>query len=342
VLGRVYFMTGERRYLDWAERIGDAYCLEVLPRSNWLPVHRWDFSAHKPIIDSLNMNDHGNEIVGGLVELAIASDGARSPKAAQYREAVGRMIRCLLANARNADGLWYGVLRPSTLEVTNHGTPDTWGYALGGVSAFGKLTHSRALEEAARHALRSIDQAPYYQWEGADSYADSIEGGLLLLNRYPELPAVRWLERCVPLFLARQQESGIVEGWYGDGNFARTALMIALRYTEGAWCLPWRPDLRYGSEREGDGLRIAVQADKPWEGSLHLDIPRHRVYLHLPFDYARLNQFPEWFTVEPDGAYRVRVDGQEERTVSGKALSEGLPIKAPVGKVTVVEVRPAG
>ena len=50
-----------------------------------------------------------------------------------------------------------------------------------------------------------------------------------------------------------QQPDGIVEGWHGDGNFARTALMYGLWKTQGARLSPWKPYLRLG----------AVASEKP-------------------------------------------------------------------------------
>jgi len=114
-LARLFFATGDRRYLTWAERIGDAYLLEMLPRNNWLPAHRWDFTNHRPTSDLLSLNDHGNEIVGGLSELLVAVTQADPPKADAYREPMRRMLDTLLEHARNEDGLWFGLIRPSTL-----------------------------------------------------------------------------------------------------------------------------------------------------------------------------------------------------------------------------------
>ena len=52
-LSRVYWMTGEEQYLNWAIKIADQYLLEM------------DFSQ----TDYLRLRDHGCEIIGGLSEL---------------------------------------------------------------------------------------------------------------------------------------------------------------------------------------------------------------------------------------------------------------------------------
>ncbi|NSW79506.1 MAG: acetylxylan esterase [Chthonomonadetes bacterium] len=337
VLSRLYAMTRDGRYLRWAERIGDAYCLEVIPRNGGLPAHRWDFSQHKPINDVLSLNDHGNEIIGGLAELYLMMREANPPKARRYLRPLQQMFSRLLQKARNADGLWYGLLTASTAEVRNPAVPDTWGYALSGVYTFGLTTGDETFTDAARLALERIYQPQYLLWEGADSFADAIEGALLLLNRLPIDSGFRWLEAELPLFLGKQREDGIVEGWYGDGNYARTALMVGLYFTQGVIPRPWRPDLLVGAVRNGDSLTIALSAGADWQGILLFDHPRHREHLNLPTNYPRLNEFPEWFTVQADRVYRVRV-GHRERRVTGEELRRGYPVTVRRGETQIVVV----
>ena len=52
-------------------------------------------------------------------------------------------------------------------------------------------------------------------------------------------------------------------------------------------------------------------------------------------DWPRMNCVPEWFTVEPDDAHHytvMDVDGGSTRRVSGKSLSEGLPVHIEQGQ----------
>jgi hypothetical protein len=337
-LARLYAMTREAKYLHWAERIGDAYCFEVLPRNGGLPPHRWDFTNHRAINDTLNLNDHGNEIIGGLAELFVITKEFYPEKAARYREPMRLMFHRLLDKARNEDGLWFNLIRASTGEVLRQDTPDTWGYALSAAVTFGRASGDRALEEAAWQALRRIDQPRYLDWNGADAYADSIEGALYLLNRWPAREGRAWLEKVLPLFLAQQRDNGIVEGWYGDGNYARTALLAALYFTQGASCHPWRADLRVGAVYEGDTLSLILAAEKDWEGQLRFDTPRHREHLRLPVNYARLNEFPEWFAVEAGALYRLRLGKEAARRVTGAELVSGIPVRLKAGRETVAKL----
>src|SRR6478609_8093309 len=80
--------------------------------------------------------------------------------------------------------------------------------------------------------------------------------------------------------LEKWRGRGIVEGWYGDGNFNRTSLMYAMWKTQGVSAHPWRADLRYGAVRRGDSLFVVVEAYSAWSGALRFDTPRHRDVLH--------------------------------------------------------------
>jgi hypothetical protein len=340
-LCRFYSATGDPRYKAWAERIGDAYFLDMLPKNNDLPCHAWDFAAGRPRNDVLSLSDHGNEIVFGLSELAVLEHVHDQAKAGQYLPAMRRMLDKLLSTAVNEDGLWVRTIQPSTGKVLSKNTPDTWGYALDAVYAFYMITGERKYRDAVHRALKGINAKPKYrEWGGADAFADSIEGGIVLLNRIPELQGFEWLEKTVRPFLAKQRKDGIVEGWHGDGNYARTALMYALMKTAGTRVTGWRPDVKFGAAINGKSLHVLLTSEKPWQGRLHFDVPRHRLHLGLTINYPRLNEFPEWYTVEPTLLYRVSIDGKQQPPMLGDDLARGLSIQ--IGKAPVrVTVTPA-
>jgi hypothetical protein len=340
VLGRVYAMTGHQRYLDQLVRLADAYCLEVIPRNGGIPAHRWDFSAHRPTADTFNLNDHGNEIVLGLAEAFIAAKTAMPDRVERWRPSLTLMFRRLLDQCRNSDGLWVGQVTASSAAVQNPATPDTWGYALAGLVAFADATGDAGLFDEAKAMLRALSVPRYATWQGADSYADAIEGAILLRNRTESPEIDDWLDRVLPVFLACQRDDGIVEGWYGDGNYARTALMVALRHTEGTYCRPWKPGLHLGAVRTRSGLRLLLHSDKPWTGKLHFDTPRHRTVLHLSSDYPRLNKWPEWFTVESEAQYRISGIKPRSAVMTGKELAAGIPIRLDAAEALTVEIEP--
>src|SRR5437762_2440459 len=104
-LVRLAAMTGDRRFLEWAERIGDAYVDEVLPRNHDLPGYSWDFQKHEGP-DRMRLRDHGNEIVVGLTLLHAVESARGRPRGAAWRAPIGRMLDRILASA-NPDGLLY-------------------------------------------------------------------------------------------------------------------------------------------------------------------------------------------------------------------------------------------
>jgi hypothetical protein len=75
-----------------------------------------------------------------------------------------------------------------------------------------------------------------------------------------------------------------------------------------------------------------MKADSAWTGTLIFDRPRHEADLHLPLDWARINQFPEWFTAKPERAYAIQdleTGAQQIRT--GAVLQEGVPVRLQPG-----------
>ena len=135
-----------------------------------------------------------------------------------------------------------------------------------------------------------------------------------------------------------QKPDGVIEGWHGDGNDARTAIMWALMKQQGATIQPWREDVKLGAVRDGDGVVLVVSAETPWKGVIRFDQPRHKTLMKLPIDYPRINQFPEWFTVEADREYHV--DGD---TMEGEILIGGLSTELSAGErrtLTIGEGQP--
>jgi len=58
-------MTADRRFMDWARRIADAYVEEVLPANEGLPSLNWNFTTNTGD-GQVRLRDHGNEVVVGL------------------------------------------------------------------------------------------------------------------------------------------------------------------------------------------------------------------------------------------------------------------------------------
>jgi hypothetical protein len=312
VLSRLYWMTGEDKYLDWAVRIGDYYL----------------FGGNHPTDDlpQLRLIDHGCEITDGLAELYATLSFARPEKKQSYQGPIHRMYDRILEIGRDPVGMMYQSIEPQT---GGHSPQicDTWGYNYYGIYTVFLIDRTNEYREAVRHVLSNLDKMAEHDWGGADAFADSIEGAINLYAREPFPQTARYIDTQIPMMWRNQKPDGVVEGWHGDGNSARTAIMYALWKTQGTTLSNWRQDLRLGAVADNDRLYVVVAADRLWEGLLQFDRPRHREYLKLPIDYTRINQFPEWYTVERQTSYRVTTIGGSSVVKSGQQLREGIPLR---------------
>jgi hypothetical protein len=327
-------MTGDPRFLAWAERLGDAYVEGVLPRSHGLPGYTWDFQKNEGP-DRMRLRDHGNEIVVGLVLLHALETDLGRPRAEAWKAPLGRMLDRILASA-NPDGLLYDEIRASDLAPRETRLSDNWGYVYGAVYTHFMVTGDEKYRDAVRRVLRSLPRYRGHDWENGshDGYADAIESALYLVNREPVPEAVDWIESEVKTLIAFQQPDGAIERWYGDGNWSRTLLLYALWKTQGTFVEGWREGVKLGAVRDGDRLLVVLDAPPGWNGRLRFDHARHRRSLNFRRNYVRLNEWPEWFTVDENRLYRVR-DGEGAETVRlGAELMAGIAVTAP-GRLTV-------
>jgi dipeptidyl aminopeptidase/acylaminoacyl peptidase len=325
-LSRLYWITGEERFMDWAFRLADYYLLheDLTERS------------------SIRLRDHGCEILSGLSEAYLIASTKNKDRHRQYQKPLYRLLDNILKKGVNSDGMMPDAYNPRTGEHLGERLADTWGYVYNAFLALAEVDGKQHYREAVSHALNNVYKYLGQDWEreSADGYADAVEGALNLINRIESPAAARWIDESIPYILAKQKRDGIIEGWYGDGNSARTTLMAALWKTQGVRAEPWREDLQLGAVLSTNGsLLISLSTEWVFEGRLHFDQPRHRKYFHMPLDYPRINQFPEWFTVDQDREYLIARDGSTPRRISGKDLLD-FPVKLGKGESTRIILEP--
>jgi DNA-binding ferritin-like protein (Dps family) len=326
VLCRLYWMTGDERYRKWAFRISDYYFLENLPTRG----------------NRLSLDDHGCEIISGLAGayyLAYQCDPVRKES---YYEPIHEMLDRILEIGANEHGLFYMVIDPVKGEVKNKELTDNWGYDYNAFLNVALLEKNQKYMNAIKHVLSNIIHNVDYPWEngGSDGMSDSVEGGLNLLNRIPDESGFDWVDQSMEILMAKQRYDGVIEGWHGDGNFARTTLMYALWKTQGTTVEPWRPDLAWGAVEKNGKLILTIQSDWKWSGKIKFDRPRHKDYFNLPSDYPRINQFPEWFTIQSDKIYDVKIGNNNPLIKEGKDLLKSLSIEITPHKPVVIHVSP--
>ena len=324
-LVRLMVMTGDRRFEEWAHRIGDAYIEEVLPGNHGVPSSKWDFDKHSGD-GTLRLRDHGNETVVGLTLLYCVEQYRGTARAARYRPVIARMLDRVLESG-NPDGLLYNAVDAATLKPLNTGLSDNWGYVYGAVYAYYQATGETRYRDAVRRVLGNLTKYRNYDWERGsfDGYADTIESAIYLAAREPVAEALDWIESEMKVMLAMQKPSGLIEHWYGEGNFNRTAMLYILYKSLG--CRPdvWKPGIGVGAVREGARLVLHVAAPAAWTGLVQFDYPRYKRVLNFDKDYVRLNEFPEWFTVDENQLYRLRpAAGGEARVLLGSEMVAGI------------------
>ncbi|NWF85856.1 MAG: hypothetical protein HXY18_18715 [Bryobacteraceae bacterium] len=332
-LVRLAAMTGDPRFLAWGRRIADAYIEEVLPGNYGVPSGKWDFTSHTGD-GRLRLRDHGNETVVGLTLQFALENSLDSPRAARYRPAIARMLDRILESA-NPDGMLYNEVDAATLKPVNAGLSDNWGYIYGAVYTFYQCTGEDKYRQAVVKVLKNLPKYRNYVWEGRpnnpelplgsfDGYADSIESALYLVNRENVPEALAWIDSEMKVMRNMQKPDGHIEYWYGEGNYNRTSLIYALMKSQGVRPAAWQPGVRVGAVRGGSRLCLSLQAPAPRVYTF--DYARHRRALNLDKNYVRLNEIPEWFTVEENTLYSLALAGQPQRFHLGSELIAGVEL----------------
>jgi hypothetical protein len=74
---------------------------------------------------------------------------------------------------------------------------------------------------------------------------------------------------------------------------------------------------------------VSLESTEPWRGRLYFDFARHRRVMNLQRNYARVNEWPEWYTVDENALYTVRDAAGREQVVIGSDLKDGLDVASP-------------
>ncbi len=313
-LARLFTMTGERKYLEWAERLADYYLL------------RGDFVPER-------LRDHGCEIIGGLGLLLGVESVHHPEKARAYLPHMKRMLDTVLEKGTNEDGIMHDHIGPKGR------LSDGWGYNYVAYLCYDMVAGKPVYRAHMEQVLRNLAKPAYrnHSWEGnsIDGFADSVEGGLYIMNRFPVPEGLAWADREVAANIVYAGDKDKLWGTMKlQSNGVRTAIIHALMHTRGTIARPWRQDLTLGAHETNEGLVVLLESEKAYQGKLVFDIPRHRLYMGFRHDWPRMNTLPEWFTVDPGRTCVVKYTGSgAKKTLTGKQLHEGLPVALRAGEV---------
>ena len=329
VLPRLYCITGEKKYLDRAHRLADYYLLG----GKFVPSR---------------LSDHGCEIIGGLGLLLAVDAEASAKKCKQYKPHMEYMFDEILRRGTNSDGVIISSVQKTPGPHDRVKTGDGWGYDFVGFLDYDLALGSRRYYDAIRRPMKNLLKPRYkhFNWDhnSRDNVADSVEGALYLLRRFPTPEGFVWADREIATLLVDHTDpERLWEAHKLEANTVRTVLIHTMLHTRNTIARPWRQGLQLGAAPAGDGICLYMRSDKDYEGKLQFDIPRHRIYMGFKQDWPRMNSVPEWFTVEPDAAHKYTVrdaDTKLARIVSGKALSEGLPVSLKPNKPLRLIVSP--
>ncbi|MHC4567404.1 MAG: hypothetical protein ACYTE3_16795 [Planctomycetota bacterium] len=327
-LTRLYTMTGDRKYLEWARRLGDYY-----------------FSNEDFVVERLR--DHGCEMIGGLGLLVAVESQLESEKVAVYKKQLKRVFDTILEKGCNEDGMMYNHLRDRN--GWQGRLSDGWGYNYVGYICFDMIAGKGVYRPHIERTLRNLAKPKYqnYRWEGAsiDGFADSVEGGIYVLNRYPVEEGFDWVDSEVAANIARSADPLETAELWGtmklQANGVRTVIMHALMHTQGLIARPWSTGMELGACPAGDGLAVVIKAKKDYEGKIVFDIKRHKHYVRFAKDWPRMNTLPEWFTVELERRYKViDLRSGDAATYTGRQLHAGLPIRLRAAETATLRVEP--
>jgi hypothetical protein len=100
----------------------------------------------------------------------------------------------------------------------------------------------------------------------------------------------------------------------------------------------WEPGIGVGAAV--DGKRLLLHLKMPAPRRIQFDFARHRRVMNFKLNYVRLNEFPEWFTVDENHLYRLRSASSESgevvrlgsELIAGVELAAGDWIVEPLGE----------
>lgn len=312
VFPRLSYITNNPTYAEHAAHIADAIILQMFPRTNGLPATAFNYTTNTPTHPQIQLRDHGNEAAVGLAEIyAFAAAHPNDPlwqsRERTWREPLLHMYETLLTRGIAPSGLLVNQLDSTTLTPIDPNPCDNWGYLLSGALLFTQAaqrttnpspaltTRLEALTTQIDTIALAVTHTDNLAWEGThpDGFADTIESAIYLANHRPHLrdQLLNWADDQLHYMLAQQSPTGFTTNDYLDGNFIRTLILHAEARTGGFRLAPFSTDVQIGL---ADTALSLTAGPAGYSGQLLIPQPRHTTVLHLPWNWPRVNSWPEW------------------------------------------------
>jgi len=325
-LSRLYFITEDEKYLNFSRNIGDFYFLKALPENNYYLCFEWDFELDRcGNNETVLLTDHANEVIPGLSELMIVEYSLDSDRFYTYKPVFLKMLDNLMENAHDGSGFWYRELNLIDRDKSNKKENDVWAYLTNAFYTGYVISGDEKYLELVNTTLINLPNYKRNNNFNLDSYADSVEGALYLLNKLPNDGGFEWVDEGIYEMFLIQKPSGFIGKGHLGGNFARTTLMYAMYKTQGAYINNWREDVLIGATSVDDTLYLYLSSEEDWNGMVFFDFERHKDYMNLPINYPRINSLSEWFVIDKDKKYEILND-ETTIEVYGKELINGYSV----------------
>ena len=310
LLPRMSAATGDEGYLYYARRIGDAYCVGVMPKNGGLPAARWDFASDRARDAELTLDDGGVAMIEGLVSLYSAELEEGTARADIYRPSISNLFDAIFRHGRSSDGRISRRIDPDgrggySIDRRHHSPHEP--RLLAAAARFGKLsgnsTYIAQSEKGADNlsieepAVSLLDLAILADQLGSDSFSARVRQTLERALQTPLPPRV-------------DEED--------DARRLRWLASISVNSAAGIRLTPWRSDVSGGASVHGDSLSVVLSADSRWVGKLHFAPPNA---LSPP-------GYPRRYVIEPDTLYDIRFPGSASvATWQGRYLIEGFSVR---------------
>jgi hypothetical protein len=319
--------SGDEAYLDLAYRIGDSYCLGILPKNGGLPAAKWDWNLDRAIDPGISLSEDGLVIIEGLVILyghEMRSGGAR---AEIYRPTLGHMFNMLLDQARTPDGRFVSSIKPDNrggFLVEGKSATAAWPRLLQIIYEFGEISGNTRYTEPVFQSVRR------FQTSTAQASV-TARTGFHLINLLMDLEKnnpgefMTGSRNLLDSLAVRTSKNPSLDEEIESARFMATYSTVK---TGGLRLIPWSEELTWGTVVKVDTLFISMESSTDWEGVLRSSRPRGLL------DGA-LNGLisPDPFTTSRDDHYRMKVIGTKGSAIwSGDLFRQGIKVSLQSGR----------